>query len=83
MYALEHDRLGQEILQALWNSTKLHKIIPLRECQYKNGLLLINKFVYMPDLLDLYLQILKNYYDHLAAEHLGHAVTCELVSQDY
>jgi len=52
---LEYDRLGQEILQALQDSIKLHKTVPLRECQYENRLLLVNKLVYMPDSLDLYL----------------------------
>jgi len=60
MDALEHDKLGQEILQALQDGMKLYKTIPLGECQYDNGLLLVNKLVYMPDSLDLYLRMLKN-----------------------
>ena len=55
MNALEHDKLGQEILQALRDGIKLHKTVPLGECQYENGLLLVNKLVYVPDSPDLYL----------------------------
>ena len=47
MDALEHDKLGQEILQALRDDIKLHKTIPLGECQYENGLLLVNMLVYI------------------------------------
>jgi len=80
MDALEHDKLVQEIRQALRDCIKLHKTIPLGECQYENRLLLVNKLVYVPDSPDLYLQILKNYHDHPAAGHPGHAATYELVS---
>jgi len=83
MDALEHDKLGQEILQALQDGIKLHKTIPLGECQYENGLLLVNKLVYVPDSPDLYLRILKNCHDHPAAGYPGCAATYELVSQDY
>lgn len=55
MDALEHDKLGQEILQALQAGTKTHKTVPLRECQYENGLLLVNQLVYVPDSPELYL----------------------------
>jgi len=47
MDTLEHNKLGQEILQALWDGIKLHKTIPLGECQYENGLLLVNMLVYI------------------------------------
>jgi len=80
MDALEHDKLSQEILQALRDGIKLHKTIPLGECQYENGLLLINKLVYVSNSSDLYLRILKNYHDHPAAGHPGRAATYELVS---
>jgi len=83
MDALEYDKLGQEILQALWDGIKLYKTIPLRECQYENGLLLVNKLVYVPDSPDLYLRILKNWHDHPAAGHPGRAATYKLVSRDY
>jgi len=83
MDTLEHDKLGQEILQALRDGIKLHKTIPLGECQYENGLLLVNKLVYVPDSPDLYLRILKNCHDHPAAGHPGCAATYELVSRDY
>jgi len=73
--ALEHDKLGQEILLALRDGIKLHKTIPLGECQYENGLLLVNKLVYVPDSPDLYLRILKNCHDHPAAGHPGCAAT--------
>jgi len=75
MDALEHDKLGQEILQALRDGIKLHKTIPLGECQYENGLLLVNKLVYVPDSPDLYLRILKNCHDHPTAAHPGRAAT--------
>jgi len=83
MDALEHDKLGQEILQALRDSIKLYKTIPLGECQYENELLLVNKLVYVSDSPDLYLRILKNCHDHPAAGHSRHAATYELVSRDY
>jgi len=78
MDALEHDRLSQEILQALRDGTKLHKTIPLGECQYENGLLLVNKLVYVPDSPDLYLGILKNCHDHPTVRHSRRAVTYKL-----
>jgi len=81
--ALEYDKLSQEILQALRDGIKLYKTIPLGECQYENGLLLVNKLVYVPDSPDRYLRILKNYHDHPIAGHPGCAVTYELVSRDY
>jgi len=83
MNVLEHDKLGQEILQALRDRIQLHKTIPLAECQYENRLLLVHKLVYVPDSPDLYLQILKNCHDHPAAGHPGRAATDELVSRDY
>jgi len=83
MDALEHDKLGQEILQALQDGIKLHKTIPHAECQYENGLLLVNKLVYVPDSPDLYLRILKNCHDCPAAGHPRRAATYELVSRDY
>jgi len=83
MDALEYDKLGQEILQVLWDGIKLHKTIPLGECQYENELLLVNKLVYVPDSPDLYLRILKNCYDYSAAGHPGCAATYEVVFRDY
>jgi len=83
MHALEHHKLGQEILQALRDGVKLYKTIPLGECRYKNGLLLVNKLVYVPDSPDLYLRILKNCHNHPAAGHPECVVTYELGSRDY
>jgi len=83
MDTLEYDKLSQEILQALRDGIKLHKTIPLGECQYENGLLLVNKLVYVLDSPDLYLRIPKNCHDYPAAGHPGRVATYELVSRDY
>jgi len=83
MDAIKHDKLSQEILQALRDGVNLHKTIPLGECQYENELLLVNKLGYVPDSPDFYLRILKNCHDHPAAGYPGYALTYELVSQDY
>jgi len=77
------DTLAQEILEVLQNSDKKYKTVPLGECGIHNGLILVNGLVYVPEIPDLYLRILKNYYDHTAAGHPGQAATYELVSRDY
>jgi len=48
-----------------------------------NGLILVNGLVYVPEIRDLYLRILKSCHDHPAAGHPGQAATYELVSCDY
>jgi len=80
---LAADTLPQEILEALQNGDKKHKTIPLGECEVHNGLILVNGLVYVPEIPDLYLQILKNCYDNPAAGHSGQAATYEVVSYDY
>jgi len=80
---LATDTLAQEILEALQNGDKKHKTVPLGECEVHNGLILVNGQVYVPEIPDLYLQILKTCHDHLAAGHPGQAATYELVSRDY
>jgi len=81
--ALPKDPLAQEVFEALRNRSKKHKTIPLGECQVSEGLLLVNNLVYLPDLPDLFLRILKTCHDHPAAGYPGQAATYELVSRDY
>jgi len=81
--ALATDTLAQEIFKALQNGDKKYKTIPLEECEVHNGLILVNELMYVPEIPDLYLRILKNCHDHPAAGHSGQAATYELVSRDY
>jgi len=80
---LTTDTLAQEILEALQNDDKKYKTVPLGECEVHNSLILVNGLVYVPEIPDLYLRILKNCHDHPAAGHPGQAATYELVSRDY
>jgi len=69
--ALTTDTLAREILEALQNGDKKHKTVPLGECEVNNGLIWVNGLVYIPEIPDLYLRILKNCHDHPAAGHPG------------
>ena len=44
-----------------------------------NGLLLLDKCIYVPDLNDLHLWILQNKHDHILSGHLGQNKTIELI----
>ena len=47
--ALETNQLAQEVFQYLKNDTKRHPVVPLGECTVSDGLLLVNKLVYVPN----------------------------------
>ena len=55
------------------------------EPQWKisNGLLLLNDRIYVPDIADLDLHVLKTKHDHPLSGHLGQNKTLELVHHDY
>jgi len=81
--ALATYTLAQEILEALQNGNKKHKTVSLAECEVHNGLIWVNWLMYVPEIPDLYLRILKNYHDHPAAGHPGQAAIYKLVCRDY
>ena len=81
---LTSDKRAQEVFQCLEKGTLCHPVIPLDECTTSpEGLLLVNKLVYVPDKPELFLRILKSCHEHPAAGHPGHAATYEIVSRDY
>ena len=81
--ALATDTLVQETLEALQNGDKKYKTIPLGKCEVHNGLILVNGLVYVLEIPDLCLRILKICHDHPAAGYPGQAATHELVSRHY
>ena len=81
--AIKTDQLAQEVFEYLKNGTKRHPVVPLGECTVSDGLLLVNKLVYVPNKTELFRRILKECHDHLAAGHPGRAATYELVSRNY
>ena len=80
---LKTDPLGQEILKALRDKVRTHKVVPLGECEVKDGLLFVHGLLYVPDDPTIRLQVLKSCHDHPAAGHPGRAATYELVARDY
>jgi len=66
---LATDTLAQEILEGLQNGDKKHKTVSFEECEVHDGLILVNGLVYVPEIPDLYLRILKNCHDHPVAGH--------------
>ena len=72
---LRTDQLGQEILKALRNKVRTHKVVPLGECEVKKGLLFVYGLLYVPDDPTIRLQVLKSFHDHPAAGHPGRAAT--------
>jgi len=81
--AMATDTLAQEILEAVQNGNKKDKPVSLGECEVHTGLILVNRLVYVPEIPDLYLRILKNCYNHPAAGHPGQASMYELVFHNY
>jgi hypothetical protein len=81
--ALLHDDLGKEIIHALRSKVNHHPQVALSECEYQDGLLLVNGLLYVPTDEELHANILRHYHDHPAAGHPGRAATYELVSRDY
>ena len=48
-----------------------------------NGLLCLNDRIYVPDVLDLCLRVLRNKHDHPLAGHFGQNKTLELIRREY
>ena len=81
--ALKNDPLGQSILKALNNHDQRHPKVALSECEVRNGLLLVNGLLYVPDNEKLQAQILSSRHDHPAAGHPGRSATYELITRDF
>lgn len=58
-------------------------MVPLGECEVKEGLVFVRGLLYVPDDRDIQLQILKSCHEHPGAGHPGRAATYELVSRHY
>ena len=66
---------------ALQQPNEIKKI--LRNYKYKNGLILFQNLIYVPDDPKIKLQILRNYHDSPVAGHFGQAKTLELITRNY
>ena len=80
---LPSDALGKSILLALENFETKHPTVPLGECTYDDGLLYVNKLLYIQDNELLQAKVLNSCHEHPAAGHSGRAATYELVSRNY
>ena len=82
--ALDEDTLGQEILTALNTHALRHPKVDLGVCSKDNdGLLLVNRLIYIPEDLSLRQRIISSRHSHPAAGHPGQAATFELVTRNF
>ena len=81
--AYEQDKVPARILLALKNKEKRSSLLSLGLCQEKEGKLLYQGRLYVPDYSELQLRIIQEAYDAPAAGHLGRSKTLEQVSRNY
>ena len=81
--AYEQDKVPARILLALKNKEKRSSLLSLGLCQEKEGKLLYQGRLYVPDHSELQLRIIQEAHDAPVAGHPGRSKTLELVSRNY
>ena len=83
------DAIHKDILSALPSDTSISQYlsapIPADSCWSlsADGLLRLDNHIYIPDINDLCLHILRYKHDHLLSRHFGQAHTLDLIHQEY
>ena len=79
----EYDKTVKEIKKELENGTRKSKLIQLAECQVRDGILLYQEKLFVPDDHELKMEILTRNHDAPAVGHPGRARTYEIISRNY
>ena len=74
---------AQEVIQALQGGLRRLKKFPLGECSLREGRIYYRKQLFVPELDELRLQVVRSCHDLPAAGHPGEARTMKLVSRQY
>ena len=81
--ALGKDKVAQNIIEAIKAKHQRHPKISLADCEYKDGLLLVDNLIYIPDDEALQAKIIKSCHEHPAAGHPGRAATHEILTREF
>ena len=81
--AYEHDPYPQQVIEMINQGIQRCKTITLSECSVKDGLLLYNQRLYIPDYAPLKLKLLQLHHDDPTAGHPGRSKTITLLCREY
>jgi hypothetical protein len=81
--AYELDPFPTEVLEALDKGLPKHPQISLAECSQDSGLLFYRDRLYIPDLDELKVLLLREVHDNLSAGHPGRSKTYELLQRNF
>jgi transposase InsO family protein len=79
----ERDTTTTEILTALRTNATRSRHVTLSQCSERNGILLYQDRIYVPDFMPLKLKLIKDHHETPAAGHPGRAKTLELLARTY